>query len=359
MRKIDKIIETKKAKSILETISDEIKYNSLITFCELLDNRKNNGENIGRSLQIFGDILSNNNLPSILEYMNLYEVYKTSKSSKEKLNIRYGDGRGEEYANLLSEKHKGIQPNTWMKPAYWIQKGYTEEEAIKKVSETQSATLRKRHKKQKDMGYNYREINPLCVEYWEKRGKTIYDYEQYKKNICNFSDEWMIAKYGSTEATKLKIDRYSTRSELLFKKYGKYTMSSGRQSKIAESFFKKLTKDLLENFELDENKIFTFGIGRNTELARTDIVRKRTYFYDYTLLDIDLIVEFNGLYWHPRELGEWNRSLEQYNERKIYDYEKIEFIKDCGFEVIIVWEDENFDEKIEEIRKYVETRLCR
>ena len=85
---------------------------------------------------------------------------------------------------------------------YWLEKGYTEEEAKKKVSEFQTKMNERRVLKYSNKELA-KKINPRCVEYWLEKG---YTEEEAKKTISElqrtFSLEKCIKKYGEIEGRK-------------------------------------------------------------------------------------------------------------------------------------------------------------
>ena len=88
---------------------------------------------------------------------------------------------------------------------YWINKGYTEDEAKIKISESQS----KRGEKRKNMPLDEkRKLSPRCVEFWLNKG---FDEIQAKGKLSEqqstFSKEKCIEKYGELEGLTIWQDR--------------------------------------------------------------------------------------------------------------------------------------------------------
>ena len=83
----------------------------------------------------------------------------------------------------------------------------------------------------------------------------------------------------------------------------------------------------------------------------------KSYYYDF-LID-NLIIELNGLYWHCSPKIYKENDLVKFPNNKFiyakdkwkYDEEKINFAKENGYNVEIVWEDEFSEDKILEILK--------
>ena len=86
-------------------------------------------------------------------------------------------------------------------------------------------------------------------------------------------------------------------------------------------------------------------------LIKDKIENKRPYFYDFVIPELKLCVEYNGVKFHPREGDvEWVGLFGETYEYKLnYDKRKIKVIEDCGYNVIVVWEDDNLDKKIKDI----------
>jgi very-short-patch-repair endonuclease len=67
------------------------------------------------------------------------------------------------------------------------------------------------------------------------------------------------------------------------------------------------------------------------------------YKIDILFKELNLVVEFNGTYWHcdPRfyEKNYYNKKKRLYAENIWdYDYERKTFLENLGYKVIIVWE---------------------
>jgi very-short-patch-repair endonuclease len=167
-----------------------------------------------------------------------------------------------------------------------------------------------------------------------------YFTNKYGKNIG-------IKKYNELNKKKGSIDSY-------IKKYGKNEgmrrfhnshKNIGYSSKIS----KKLFFDIAKSFE--NEKIYFKAL--NNEFGKLNNKTHEYYFYDFCLINRKKIIEFNGDYYHmnPKiyNKNDFNKKVKKYAfEIWNYNKRKIKVIKDCGFKVLIIWENDyrKNDEKI-------------
>lgn len=114
------------------------------------------------------------------------------------------------------------------------------------------------------------------------------------------------------------------------------------------------------DLELDD-----LWFGGNESLEYKIENGNKLYSYDYTILPLKLIFEFNGNHVHPsRELlGEkWNDwrcawTNETADEKHSMDMEKISIAEKEGFTVLEIWDYEDKKEALEKCIKLVEERI--
>lgn len=311
------------------------------------------GYNYANALRVFADITLNNEN----NYVLLFERYSLSRSQKEKTLIRRGQSAQEEYTKRLKSRPQPEDKVSIFKTSYWESIGYSNEEAIEKVSEIQRKNAIKKH--EKSTPEDYKKANPFSLEYYLSIGLNYIEATIEREDFLNKSsclkESFYISRYGVKEGKKKFRDRYSKRTETMIERYGKYVISSGNKSKSSNNFFDKLTNELA-NIGIKPDRIIGGNITEK-EFARTDFEMKRTYFYDYVLLDLKIIIEYNGLFWHARNEDEWRSTFTTFDESKQYDKRKKTFIEEDGYEVLYVWDDEDETKKIKELKEYVETRL--
>ena len=119
------------------------------------------------------------NLPKFGEYRTRYELL-------------YGTHGTDIYNDLRSRVERNL-PN---KIDYWLDRGYTKEDAVRQISKIQKSNSQCR------TGEHYRVSSKRCVEYWEERG---YTKEQAEIQVSRYQTRdlgYYIEKYGE-EAEEL------------------------------------------------------------------------------------------------------------------------------------------------------------
>lgn len=279
---------------------------------------------------------------------NLYTqeeaIYKIK--SQRKFNKEYWMERGnslndsiifaarEQNKNLEKANEKGkIDPSfyfnrTWNQIGYWKKKGLSEEEAKNKVSELQ----------------NKNSLNSIIKKYGEVEG--IERYENISKNL-SFSQslEGYIKRYGKT----IGEEKYK-------KSIHKKTAGFLGVSKESIRFFLPIYKKLREKIKRED--IF-WGIGGSKEYFLWDDNLNKIFFYDFTILPYKIIIEFNGIHWHPNpswseeKLSSWRCFNLNAEEKRSADLYKIDLAKKKGFDVIEIFSDEKENLDMDQIIKRI------
>lgn len=206
----------------------------------------------------------------------------------------------------------------------------------------------------------------------EKLGKQKWqDFKDKSKS----TKENFIRRHGKVEGEKrykLFCERSANTKENFIRVHGfeegtkkwevyKNSNAGYKASKESLEFFKHLTKHLLTmDLELDD-----LWFGSNDSIEFKIESDNKLYSYDYTILSLKLIFEFNGNHVHPsRELlGEkWNDwrcawTSETADEKHSMDMEKISIAEKEGFTVLEIWDYEDKKEALEKCIKLVEERI--
>lgn len=264
-----------------------------------------------------------------LKYTKKEIEYKIK--SQRKFNIEYWIERGcsldEAKVNVHTiQKENGEKlkkslidnPNpsrTWTQILYWMNKGFTEEEATDKISHLQRMS----------------DIDTLINKYGNIEGRRRYD-EISKKLSYASTLEYHIEKYGESNGNI----RYRERIESLTRFY-KGT------SKESIDFFIPLYRKIRKY--LRKNDIF-WGVGSSNEYFLWDNDLKKISFYDFCIPKHKIIIEFHGVHWHPNprwdsdRLKKWNLfGMNHIEKIKIDNYKK-ELAERNGFKVFEVYSDE-------------------
>ncbi len=226
---------------------------------------------------------------------------------------------------------------------YWINHNFTEKEAIKKVSEHQSKISKNYHNNNTEK--ERKENSHFSTEYWKKRGfsedESIENVSKVQRKISNNyikntpieirkEHNHLSIEYWKKHYPNDYIEKYSEHRN-------KIIAPSAFRSKISDDFFinlmEKLDLKIGDSYYLDKE----FGIY-NEELGYLR--------YDWINLNLMLCIEFYGDYWHANpdiyksgEIISYPKGVKKISNDiwKLND-KKIEIIKEKGFDIIIIWE---------------------
>lgn len=169
-------------------------------------------------------------------------------------------------------------------------------------------------------------------------------YEKWRTNMKKvFTLEWFINKYGEEDGRKLYLDRSKKISEKsYFREYNK--KNTENYSKISQELFWNIYKNI--NFK----KVY-FGELNHEYGCETN------QNFDFVVLDIKKIIEFNGDKWHANPL------LYEENDVPIPFVKKTAktiWVEDViknnkaikkGYKILTVWENEYLKNKEDVIKK--------
>jgi hypothetical protein len=290
-----------------------------------------------------------------LRYGDDYEIYynnriKNGILSKEKFISKYGDTLGNIKYNSWKESQKNSSKRTI---EYWLNICEDSETAKKKLKEYQSNHTKK-HLSGKSEEYikEYNQKNsPWRVEYYlnsgysEKEAKEI--ISKIKKESSMFCSEYY-----------QKIGHTIEESNDLSYEYWKDHCYKNNSNVSKESL--KIFSVIYQRIKNIDNICVYFGnnnIGKK-EYFLYDKKEKRYYFYDFTILngDVKLIIEYNGVKFHPRKgkltEEEWNKWKCLFNEgvdaesKYKDDCQKRDLALSNGFQYLEIWSDDDFDSNI-------------
>lgn len=209
----------------------------------------------------------------------------------------------EEYMNMVKEHRKltasRLTPDKHStRIEYWLAKGYSENEAIEKLSERQRT----------------------------------------------FTLQKCISKYGIEEGTYIFNKRQDKWKKSLMKNFQKYGDSRSSQSKFAYDLINEICKRLEINKPQKEKYMTDSDSGKH---------------YTFDLCINNKLIEFNGDYWHcnPKlyKADFYNKS-KQMTASDIWEYDKNK--KECaeknGYKVLYIWEYDYNNDRISTIKKCME-----
>lgn len=269
-----------------------------------------------------------------------YKEYKKEISTKKKLEIRYGKDRVFIFEEKLKNRPK-VNRVTYWNVGYWVDRGLTEDEAKKKISEIQSENS----KRGKSKITNYKILNPLSVEYWKHLGYADKDeIERLRRpylDKCTNRLSRYIEKYGEEKGLEVFQNGIKRRHQTMLERYGAKVPVAG-VSKESLRFLIKVYRILRKN-GIDKNDV-VWGISGRKEFVLTDFDKKKSYFYDFVIKSKKAIIEYNNLFWHPREGEEW-RGFADYNEAMDSQKLKEKLAISRGYKVYYVWNDDDLEKR--------------
>jgi len=309
--------------------------------------------------------------------------YQIATSNKGEGNTL--DGQIKKYGKEIgTKKHKKMN----LKKAHTIEnfiRIHGEEKGQKMFDHTMSLkgqTLNRMKKKYGDeLGtQRFNEWKEKCVSteenfikrHGEEKGKKkwIEFKENSKQTKYNF-----VKRYGEEEGEQRYIqfcNRSANTKENFIRVHGiekgkkrwtdyKNSNAGYRASKESLNFFEHITMYLLKKgFDFDDifygvKNSFEFKIDYNNKL----------FSYDYTILSLKLIFEYNGSHVHPSKEKlsdkEWNTwkspwTNESADEKFKIDKRKIKVAENKGFTVIEIWDYENTNESLNKCINLIEQK---
>lgn len=245
---------------------------------------------------------------------------------------------------------------------HWINLGYTEEEAREFVREVQTDRSANSPSTQKGT----RLYSVRCKEYWLNQGLSS---KEAAAKVAKFQThngiEWYKARYGHREGTI----KYNARMKKWQESYNRAlendpTIIQRKSVRLGKASKKSLQVFLPVYKEYKDKTRIYLGIEESQEyFIRED---KTLYFYDFTLPDLKLIVEFNGSKFHPNfkllektELKSWRALFSGYNAETVMalDKAKRSLAEEKGFTVLVIWDTDDVSESIEKIKQIIEDRF--
>lgn len=289
---------------------------------------------------------------NIAKYFNVDESVVKKRLIKMGVKIAKGSPYSKKYwlergmkEELIEEHIKTLRP---VNIEYWVKNGYTEEEAILQIEGQKMVSLRgciARFGKEEgtkiwnDRGLKRSEAGKkgsANIEYWINKG---YSNEEAKlkrsERQTTFSLDKCIQKYGEEEGKKRFTERQI--------KWGKSLSSGGKlkisYSKISQELFYKL----LEHYDInDRDKIFFGSHNKEFTLEKEN---GGLWLYDFTDLKNKKIIEYNGDDYHGNPNKYKSTDYPHPFRKKITaqqmwsnDEEKKRIASINGFEVMVIWD---------------------
>lgn len=250
-----------------------------------------------------------------------------SENSKKFTGIRVGNTKEYWYKKGFTEDDIREKFSTNTNVNYWIGKGFSEEESKIKVFNHQSNAA-------KHIDYEKRLLRSN-IEYWTIRGftedesklKVIECQTTFSKNIC-------IEKFG--EEKGLEVFNHRTNKWLNSLKENDNIFVG--YSKISQKLFDEL------NYLIKDNEFQYAKKGGELKIKREN---GGYYFYDFVDIKNKKIIEYNGDMYHGNP-STYNESdyphpfRKKLTAKEIWEKDafKIKSANDNGYEVLIIWDSE-------------------
>jgi hypothetical protein len=242
-----------------------------------------------------------------------------------------------DYLDIVKKRNRGLTKHRYtniINPETGIL--YTPSESEKKYKEDQRNASKSAQLNRKPESYNTK------IEYYLAKGLSLEDasaalFERQIKNGLNY----YINKYGIDRGTlkyKERILKYGKQIKTLRSEFPeKWKTSNKRYSDSSKRFFDSLID------EVDYLKTLTLYYANNEHFIY-DTLNKKIYFYDFYIKELNIIIEYHGIVWHPRKRIQegWLHPYTKETSEKYYDLDihKKLLSNNAGIDVITIFEDE-------------------
>jgi hypothetical protein len=195
------------------------------------------------------------------------------------------------------------------------------------------------------------------IEYWVNKGYTSEEAKLKVKEVqSTFTLKKCIEKYGEEEGIKIFTQRQEMWSNKVEEKYknGEFTrFCKHNWSKTELDFIGELVKAL----NINDDEYYSAFNGKQFCRNFKDI--GKTFAYDFVYME--KIIEFNGDYWHCNPQiyeAEYFNKLLQCTSKEKWELDKYKnsLIENEGYKVLVIWESEwltNPKQTIEKCIKFI------
>lgn len=270
-------------------------------------------------------------------YMNRPEI-------KQKYSDLFkGDKNPNAKCNTTEEQRKAISPFSKSFKKY---EGMTDEEKERQIREYLQCDRDDRNTNQ--------------VKYWLNKG---YSEEEAKEKVSErqttFTLEKCIAKYGEEEGTRRYIERQKNWSAKVEEQYQQGLFSKiphSQNSNIYSNFEKNIVDSIIESLDIDINDVYCYKTSQFRLENTNEDCKNKIFSYDFKFEN--KIIEFNGDFWHMNPDMYDSNYCHPYANISTEEKWKIDEIKlECaiqnGYDVLTVWEQEYKENKEATIQKCI------
>lgn len=344
--------------------------------------------------KIVKEIKNIEELENYIREIDLHKIKKIPKNILQLVEKKINETNQIAKKEFARKFFKGfLRFKTHLNVNFWIERGYEEVEANKKVFEIQSKNANKYVKKhlalKKENYIEWAKKRKITIEYWKNLGLSEEDAKEKlrewqdrrsrKRNIKKYGEKegnrrvdeinkkWMNSLYFGK--TKEEIEKYNKSKavtvESFIKKYGKdgiqlyseYCKKKTRNWKCFthSKWSDSLIQEIINKFNLQNILCYP------NEYSLYDFDKNKNYYYDFTDLENKIIIEFNGRTFHPNKeiLNEqqwknWKNPYSNLTADMIFDYDKkkIETAEESEFKTLVIWDNKSNIENLEIINNF-------
>lgn len=254
---------------------------------------------------------------------------------------------------LLANSCKANNANA-LSVQFYLEKGWTEEEAKAEIKRTQTQRALKSAAKMTD------DRLPTQLNYWVKKG---YSEEEAKKlqseRQTTFTLEKCIEKYGEIEGKK----RFEERQRVWYEKISKTMELNGTCNNTVSKESLKLFEPIYN--EIKDRYTCYIGVPNSGTSEYKLFANGLMYLFDFTIKELNLMFEYNGEAFHPNPAWDkerWNNWRQTFSGKTADEYhayytQKIKAAENCGFKVIQLWSSETMENNTKIIMDAIQARI--
>jgi len=292
-----------------------------------------------------------------LKYINNNCYCKVCGNKTKFLDLKRG------FKSICENKECFLAYTNPRRKSFWILRGFNDIEAEQKVSEVQSKSVKNRTKD----SYTGKH-NSLCIDYYLNKGYTKEEaIELISKRQNVSSKDSFINRYGDIEGIKryeqriqlfketnasksidekIKINKSKANGrEQLIKKYGHTVAENIIKSRLV-SKYNKTYNIACSKLELE---IFNYLKNKFPEIKQQLCLTESGNIFYYDMFINNIIIEYNGTYWHadPRKYKATDKIRNKTAEECwMKDKFKQNLANKNGYIIFYIWESDYVKNKM-------------
>lgn len=298
----------------------------------------------------------------LLKGLSLNDSIEEIKKIKEEIkNVNMGSSEYYMITKGISKKESDnfLKSNTHFSVDYWINKGYSENEAKEIISKRQLENNYLLQKKRKEEPHTFSAYTQSQIFYWINKGYSENEASlKLKERQTTFSLKKCIEKYGEENGIKKFTERQN--------KWKNSLHNGGKLKNGYSEISQKLFYKLLEFYNFDERKNIYFATKNEEYILNKE--EGGIWLYDFVDIKNKKIIEYNGDQFHGNpEKFSANDSPNPFNKdikaKDLWEMDKKKINKAIkeGFEVLVIWDSEyrykNEEKVIEKCINFLKNKI--